>query len=210
MTLGALNLRSGYCLLMARNHQRGVDFQDFLRLIHRHYRGWHVAMLLDSDSSHTATASLVLAEHCQIEFVWLPKRSPHLNPMDHLWRDAKMHICANRQYESIEDEVEQFMATFVICHLGNRCTKPECFQRGFGSNAFCQNDFGNLLSRAPIRLLLGLGKPTSVLSSLLTGNQPAYANGPPLPAVQHHSADADARCPELPPNTTLPLSRHFY
>jgi hypothetical protein len=30
--------------------------------------------------------------------------------MDHLWRDAKMHICANRQYESIEDDVEQFMA----------------------------------------------------------------------------------------------------
>ena len=107
---GALNLRTGHRLLMARNHQRGVDFQDFLRLIHRHYRGWHVAMLLDSDSSHTATASMVLAEHCQIEFFSLPKRSPHLNPMDHLWRDAKMHICANRQYESIEDEVEQFMA----------------------------------------------------------------------------------------------------
>jgi hypothetical protein len=37
-----------------------------------------------------------------------PKRSPHLNPVDHLWRDAKAVICANRQYATIDDEVERF------------------------------------------------------------------------------------------------------
>jgi len=41
-----------------------------------------------------------------MEFLWLPKRSPHLNPMDHLWRHGKEVICANWQYPTIEDQME--------------------------------------------------------------------------------------------------------
>ena len=43
-----------------------------------------------------------------IDLWWLPKRSPHLNPMDHLWRHGKEVVCANWQYPTIEDEVEAF------------------------------------------------------------------------------------------------------
>lgn len=106
---GALNLRSGHRLLLPRHHQKGVDFQEFLCLIHDHYRGWHVALLLDADSSHTAGASCKLACEFNIDLVWLPKRSPHLNPVDHLWRDAKAVICANRQYATIDEQVERFI-----------------------------------------------------------------------------------------------------
>jgi len=74
-----------------------------------YYRGWHVAMILDEESSHTARASRRLAEELNMELLWLPKRSPHLNPMDHLWRHGKEVICANRQYETIEEQVEAFL-----------------------------------------------------------------------------------------------------
>ena len=37
--------------------QRALEFQQFLRQVRSHYRGWRVAMLLDEDSSHTAKAS---------------------------------------------------------------------------------------------------------------------------------------------------------
>ena len=39
----------------------------------------------------------------------LPKRSPHLNPMDHLWRHGKGVISANWQYDTIEALVQAFV-----------------------------------------------------------------------------------------------------
>jgi transposase len=106
---GTLNLRTGHRLFLVRKRQRGVDQQAFLREIRRHYRGRHVALLLDEDSSHTAGASAELAEGLDIELLWLPKRSPHLNPMDHLWRHGKEVKSANHQYDSIETQVESFI-----------------------------------------------------------------------------------------------------
>lgn len=106
---GAMNLRTGHRLLLARQRQRAVEFQAFLELIHEHYQGRHVALLLDEHRSHTAAASKRLAEQLGIEFLWLPTRSPHLNPMDHLWGDAKDVICANRQYATIDEQVTHFI-----------------------------------------------------------------------------------------------------
>jgi len=105
---GALNIDTGHRLLLARKRHRGEDFRAFLEEVNWHYRGWQVALLLDEDSSHTAAASQKLAVVLGIDLWWLPKRSPHLNPMDHLWRHGKEVICANRQYDSIEDQVERF------------------------------------------------------------------------------------------------------
>ena len=99
---GAVNLRTGRRLLLCREHQRAPDFCAFLHKLRRDYRGRHVALLLDGDSSHIAQASQRLAAKLGITLLWLPKRSPHLNPMDHLWRDVKQNVCANRQDASID------------------------------------------------------------------------------------------------------------
>jgi hypothetical protein len=104
-----MNLRTGHRLFLVRQSQRAVDFQAFLELVHGHYRGWHVALLLDEDSSHTAGHSRALAAKFDIETLWLPKRSPKLNPMDHLWGDAKDEVSANKQYATIDDQVERFL-----------------------------------------------------------------------------------------------------
>jgi hypothetical protein len=109
VVFGAMNLRTAHRLFLVREHQRAVDFQAFLRLLHGQYRGWHVALLLDEDSSHTAGGSEALAAELDIELIWLPKRSPKLNPMDHLWGDAKDEISANKQYASIDDQVNRFL-----------------------------------------------------------------------------------------------------
>jgi DDE superfamily endonuclease len=106
---GVLNIRTGNRLLWALPRHRAIDFQEFLEVVRWYYRSWHVAMVLDEDSSHTAQASRRLAEQLDMELLWLPKRSPHLNPMDHLWRHGKEIICANRQYETMEDQLEAFL-----------------------------------------------------------------------------------------------------
>jgi DDE superfamily endonuclease len=106
---GAVNLRTAYRLLLPRERQRATDFQAFLWEVHSCYRGWHVAMLLDEDPSHTAKGSVRLADGFGIELLWLPKRSPQLNPMDTLWGQAKDVVCADKQYADLDEQVDRFI-----------------------------------------------------------------------------------------------------
>ena len=66
-----------------------------------------MALLLDEDPSHTAKASLRETEGMTL--LWLPKRSPKLNPMDTLWGQGKDVISANKQYTTIDEQVERFL-----------------------------------------------------------------------------------------------------
>ena len=109
VVFGAMHVHTGHRLLLARRYQRGDDFRAFLRLIHEHYRGWQVALLLDEDPSHTAGDSQGLAREYGMELLWLPKRCPELNPMDHLWGHAKDDVCANHQDPSIDHLVDAFI-----------------------------------------------------------------------------------------------------
>lgn len=68
-----------------------------------------MALLLDENPSHTAGRSQRLAEKLQIELLWLPKRSPELNPMDELWGQAKDVVSANFQYSTIDDHLHAFI-----------------------------------------------------------------------------------------------------
>lgn len=106
---GAINLRNSTRLLLAQRYQRADEFQEFLEMVHWYYRNWHVALLLDEDSSHTADESQILAEDLHIDLLWLPNRSPQLNPMDQLWRKAKDDTLGNYQYPSIDVQVKHFL-----------------------------------------------------------------------------------------------------
>jgi DDE superfamily endonuclease len=109
VVFGAINVDSGRRLFLVRRHQRGEDFRAFLAVVRSHYRGWRVALLLDEDRSHTAGDSQGLAVALGIRLIWLPKRCPELNGMDHLWGHGKDHVCANRQYGNIDEEAGRFV-----------------------------------------------------------------------------------------------------
>jgi len=106
---GAINIVTGQRLFLVRRQQRGLDFEDFLEEVRWYYRGRELVLLVDEDSSHTAADSQNAADDLEIELLWLPKRSPHLNPMDHLWRDGKGVMSANHQYASIDAQAERFI-----------------------------------------------------------------------------------------------------
>jgi hypothetical protein len=110
VVFGAMNLRTGRRLFLPREHQRAADFQAFLRVVHYYYRGWHVALLLDEDSSHTAKGSVEWAGWYNIDLLWLPKRSPKLNPMETLWGQGKDIISADKQDVTIDEQVDRFIA----------------------------------------------------------------------------------------------------
>lgn len=138
---GGLNIRTGHRLLLPRKRQRGEDFRAFLELAREHWRSWDLVLLWDEDSSHTAQASAERAEALGVELLWLPKRSPHLNPMDHLWRDGKAVKAANWQYAAIDLQVERFMgylaglsATEALRKAG--LLSEDCWLRSFVSKNF--------------------------------------------------------------------------
>jgi transposase len=106
---GSLHLRTGHALFLAQKHKRAENFQAFLHHIHWHYRAWPVALLLDANSCHTAQGSQALAHALGIRLLWLPTRSPHLNPLEHLWRHGKAVVCANHQYPTLEEQVDHFI-----------------------------------------------------------------------------------------------------
>jgi transposase len=110
VVFGAIDLDRGERLFLARRRQRSADFCAFQQQVADHYEGRPVAMLVDEDPSHTAQASQALAEQLRIRLIWLPKRCPKLNAMDHLWGHGKDHVCANRQYDDIDAETERFIA----------------------------------------------------------------------------------------------------
>lgn len=110
VVFGTMNLITGHRLFQVRLHQRAEDFQAFLHCVRGHYRGWHVTLLLDGDRSHTAQASQSLADQLGMRLLWLPKRAPELNPMDTLWGQGKDVVSANKQYVTIDDQVDLFIS----------------------------------------------------------------------------------------------------
>jgi transposase len=128
---GSLNLQTGHALFLAQKHKRAENFQAFLKLIHRHYRGWSVALLLDENSCHTAQGSLRLVHALGIQLVWLPKRSPHLNPVEHLWRHAKGLVCANYQDASLDQQVSGFIDYLQSLPATQRLRKAGVLSKNF-------------------------------------------------------------------------------
>ena len=128
---GSLNLRTGHLLLLAQKHKLAENFQAFLKLIHEHYRGWSVALLLDENSCHTAQSSLRLAHALGIQLVWLPKRSPHLNPVEHLWREAKGVLRDNYQDACMDHQVSGFIDYLQNLSASQRLRKAGVLSKKF-------------------------------------------------------------------------------
>lgn len=135
VVFGAMNLRTGRRVLLARDRQRAGDFQAFLRVVRSAYRGWRVVLILDEDPSHTAKGSVALAERFGIELLWLPKRAPKLNPMESLWGQGKDVICADTQYATLDEQVNRF-----IGYVGSLSGREALHTAGVRSKGFWLRD----------------------------------------------------------------------
>jgi transposase len=109
---GVINPHTGHRVLMKGCSMRQEEFQAFLHLLHRRYHGRRLCLILDEASCHIAKGTDRLAAELGIDRLYLPKQSPELNPVDHLWRPVKTRIAANRQYKTVDQEV-QYVEHFI-------------------------------------------------------------------------------------------------
>jgi transposase len=62
--------------------------------------GVHAVMVLDRAGWHTAKS---LNEPANVTLLYLPPKSPELNPVENLWHYLRSHYWSNRLYETWED-----------------------------------------------------------------------------------------------------------
>lgn len=107
---GALNVWSGEVLMLITDIWTQDTHQAFLQMIRRHWRGWHILLFEDRGSPHTADDSQDLAADLGLALRFLPRATPELKAMDHLWRQAKGDGLANRSTHAIDTSADQ------VCH----------------------------------------------------------------------------------------------
>jgi transposase len=98
---GAINIESGDLALLITEDWTRESHEAFLRSIRAHWRGWNLVLFEDRATQHKAARAWA-REDLKIETRLLPKASPELNPMDHLWRHAKWATLGDRATLSIE------------------------------------------------------------------------------------------------------------
>jgi transposase len=103
---GVIHLRTGHRVLHRGKTQCQGEFATFLRQLRRAYRGRRIWLVLDKHASHVAPANARLAKTLTIELLLLPTQTPELNPMDHLWKETKRTVSANRQFANIDDHAQ--------------------------------------------------------------------------------------------------------
>jgi len=99
---GAINVRSGDVELLITHHWQQEEHQAFLSMIRAHWRGWQIILFEDRAAQHKAPGSLRWAERHNIEIRLLPRATPELNAMDHLWKQTKRETLGSRATQTIE------------------------------------------------------------------------------------------------------------
>src|SRR5262245_21593737 len=99
---GVINVLTGTILLLVTEVWDALTHQCFLRMIRAHWRGWRIILFEDRGSPHTAEDSLELAKALSVQIRLLPRATPELNAMDHLFRFVKGRALADRQTVSMD------------------------------------------------------------------------------------------------------------
>ena len=107
---GALNVQTGELVRLARERSRTDDCLAFVETLGKLRPEVPKLLIWDNAPPHHPKRVQEAAAAAKIEIVWLPFRSPELNPCEDLWRLLKAVIAANRAYASLEEEAERAVA----------------------------------------------------------------------------------------------------
>lgn len=128
---GVINIESGEVLLLITWEWVQETHQYFLEMIRSHWRGWNIVLFEDRGTPHKAEDSLELAADLGIEIRLLPRATPELNAMDHLWRFVKGSALADRPTVSIDDSADAACRYLLEMSRRERLQKAGIFSGNF-------------------------------------------------------------------------------
>jgi transposase len=91
----------------------------------------HAAMILDRAGWHVASA-LRIPEN--VTLVYLPPKSPELNPTENLWHYLRSHYWSNRRYKTWEDLKQAATAAWRKVCLRPGLIKSVCADTALRAN----------------------------------------------------------------------------
>lgn len=103
---GTINVHTGDVLLFITEDWTQETHQAYLSLVRAHWRGWNVVLFEDRAPQHKAAASRRWARDLNLELRFLPRATPELNAMDHLWRHTKRNALGNRPTQTIDQTAD--------------------------------------------------------------------------------------------------------
>lgn len=111
---GSLAFPSGEGVYSIHEHKRHLELINHLQLLMNTYPQQFLFVVLDNASAHTTTK---VAQFCQdhshqLELVFLPTYSPHLNLIERLWRVMRHQVTKNKFYDSVNDVAEAVVNWF--------------------------------------------------------------------------------------------------
>jgi transposase len=128
---GVLNIQTGEYLDYVSAQFRQANFQEILRLVRAHWRGWHIVLFLDRSKVHRARHSRQLLRQLGIEVRWLPKACPELNAVDHLWRHLKKDVLANEPLPNMDATLKRAWSYLADLSPRERLQKAGALSKSF-------------------------------------------------------------------------------
>lgn len=117
--IGALDFAAGKLIVETSRTKRSSDFIALLARLDELYGPRPgrptkpVVIGLDNGPIHTSKASrAALATRPWLSAEWLPKYTPELNDIEHVWRDLKRHFLAHQTFRD-PDHLDQAIHTAV-------------------------------------------------------------------------------------------------
>ena len=114
--IGAYNWHTNDVSALAVDWKNSNTFIEFLEhLLLTCYPNQRVVLVMDNASYHHSTevkAALSLFEH-RVQVIYLPARSPDLNPIERYWRHLKDLACANKLFadlDALADSVDTILS----------------------------------------------------------------------------------------------------
>lgn len=75
-----------------KEHSKKEDVSDFLKQIRKANPKGKIMIILDNFKSHIAKLTTETAEELNIILTFLPPYSPHLNPIEFIWKSIKREL----------------------------------------------------------------------------------------------------------------------
>jgi hypothetical protein len=129
-----INIRSGDVLFFITEVGDQGTHQAFLDMIQRPWSGWSIVLFEERGSPHTAATSRRHAKALGIEVRFLPRATPELHAMDHLWRYVKGRLLANRATQTIDASADAACQALLAMSRHERLRKAGVLSGHFWLN----------------------------------------------------------------------------
>ena len=98
---GAVNIGDGRLLTRFTDKYNAIIFLEFLCIVHKRFL--NSVIVLDNTLYHHACIVMDCAFQMDIDLLFMSPYSPELNPIERVWKLAKVHATHNRYFQQLND-----------------------------------------------------------------------------------------------------------